>query len=67
MGTGRCQSMTGVTLTLFCGRVHAMEEQLRDQESRAEQRFQEELRKHQELLSKLEREKNGEIEMLTNR
>ncbi|XP_072415143.1 rab11 family-interacting protein 4-like isoform X2 [Chiloscyllium punctatum] len=53
--------------TQLVHRVHAMEEQLRDQESRAEQRFQEELRKHQELLSKLEREKNGEIEMLTNR
>ncbi|XP_048411105.1 rab11 family-interacting protein 4-like isoform X2 [Stegostoma tigrinum] len=53
--------------TQLVHRVHAMEEQLRDQESRAEQLFQEELRKHQELLSKLEREKNAEIEMLANR
>uniref|UniRef100_UPI00398EDEBB rab11 family-interacting protein 4-like n=1 Tax=Pristiophorus japonicus TaxID=55135 RepID=UPI00398EDEBB len=48
-------------------RVHAMEEQLKDQETRAEEVFHEELRRHREILSKLEREKNTEIEMLSAR
>ncbi|XP_078082011.1 rab11 family-interacting protein 4B [Mustelus asterias] len=53
--------------TQLVHRIHAMEEQLKDQEMRAEEVYQEELRKHRELLNKLEREKNAEIEMLTAR
>ncbi|XP_041072795.1 rab11 family-interacting protein 4-like [Carcharodon carcharias] len=53
--------------TQLVHRVHALEEQLKDQESRAEEVFQEEMRRHREILNKLEREKNAEIEMLTAR
>ncbi|XP_072339993.1 rab11 family-interacting protein 4A isoform X3 [Scyliorhinus torazame] len=53
--------------TQLVHRVHAMEEQLKDQETRAEEVFQEEFRRHREILNKLEREKNVEIEMLTAR
>lgn len=48
-------------------RVHELEEQLKDQETRAEQSVQEGLRRHREAYSKLERDKNTQIELLTNR
>uniref|UniRef100_UPI003AAC4EC7 rab11 family-interacting protein 4B isoform X1 n=2 Tax=Centroberyx gerrardi TaxID=166262 RepID=UPI003AAC4EC7 len=48
-------------------RVHELEEQLKDQEARAEQNMQEELRRHREAYSKMERDKNTQIELLSNR
>lgn len=48
-------------------RVHELEEQLKDQETRAEQNVQEGLRRHREAYSKMERDKNTQIELLTNR
>lgn len=48
-------------------RVHELEEQLKDQETRAEQSVQEGLRRHREAYSKLERDRNTQIELLTNR
>ncbi|XP_034387627.1 rab11 family-interacting protein 4B isoform X6 [Cyclopterus lumpus] len=48
-------------------RVHELEEQLKDQETRAEQSLQEGLRRHRESYSKMERDKNTQIELLTNR
>ncbi|XP_067884045.1 rab11 family-interacting protein 4A [Heterodontus francisci] len=53
--------------TQLVHRVHAMEEQLKDQETRAQEVFLQELRRHRDILNKLEREKNAEIEMLTTR
>lgn len=48
-------------------RVHELEEQLKDQETRAEQSVQEGLRRHREAYSKLERDRNTQIELLTSR
>ncbi|XP_069779121.1 rab11 family-interacting protein 4B [Narcine bancroftii] len=48
-------------------RVHAMEEQLREQESRAEETLHLEVRRHRNLLSKLELDKNAQIEALNSR
>lgn len=48
-------------------RVHELEEQLKDQETRGEQNLLEELRRHREAFSKMERDKNTQIELLTNR
>lgn len=58
-------------ITLLCDvhqlRVNELEEQLKDQETRAEQNVQEGLRRHREAYSKMERDKNTQIELLTNR
>ncbi|XP_047434761.1 rab11 family-interacting protein 4B isoform X1 [Mugil cephalus] len=53
--------------TQLVHRVHELEEQLKDQETRAEQNLQERLRRHREAYSKLERDKNTQIELLTSR
>ncbi|XP_055367547.1 rab11 family-interacting protein 4B isoform X3 [Betta splendens] len=53
--------------TQLVHRVHELEEQLKDQETRAEQNAQEGLRRHREAYSKMERDKNTQIELLTNR
>ncbi|XP_042198347.1 rab11 family-interacting protein 4A [Callorhinchus milii] len=48
-------------------RVHALEEQLKDQETRAEEHLQEEERRQRDLLTRVEREKSSEIEILSFR
>ncbi|XP_035992728.1 rab11 family-interacting protein 4B isoform X1 [Fundulus heteroclitus] len=53
--------------TQLVHRVNELEEQLKDQETRAEQNFQEELRRHREAYSKMERDKNTQLELLTSR
>ncbi|XP_059195520.1 rab11 family-interacting protein 4B isoform X2 [Centropristis striata] len=53
--------------TQLVHRVHELEEQLKDQETRAELNLQEELRRHRESYSKMERDKSTQIELLTNR
>ncbi|XP_061086681.1 rab11 family-interacting protein 4B isoform X2 [Conger conger] len=53
--------------TQLVHRVHELEEQMKDQEARAEQTMEEELKRHREAYSKMEREKTTEIELLTNR
>nr|XP_046266966.1 rab11 family-interacting protein 4B isoform X1 [Scatophagus argus]XP_046266975.1 rab11 family-interacting protein 4B isoform X1 [Scatophagus argus]XP_046266984.1 rab11 family-interacting protein 4B isoform X1 [Scatophagus argus]XP_046266992.1 rab11 family-interacting protein 4B isoform X1 [Scatophagus argus] len=53
--------------TQLVHRVHELEEQLKDQETRAEQNLQEGLRRHREAYSKMERDKSTQIELLTNR
>ncbi|XP_029287667.1 rab11 family-interacting protein 4B isoform X2 [Cottoperca gobio] len=53
--------------TQLVHRVNELEEQLKDQETRSEQSLQEELRRHRESYSKMERDKNTQIELLTNR
>uniref|UniRef100_A0A8C4EBS9 RAB11 family interacting protein 4 (class II) b n=1 Tax=Dicentrarchus labrax TaxID=13489 RepID=A0A8C4EBS9_DICLA len=50
--------------TQLVHRVNELEEQLKDQETRAEQNLQEELRRHREAYSKMERDKNTQIEIL---
>lgn len=53
--------------TQLVHRVNELEEQLKDQETRAEQNMHEGLRRHRESYSKMEREKNTQIELLTSR
>ncbi|XP_041642061.1 rab11 family-interacting protein 4B isoform X2 [Cheilinus undulatus] len=53
--------------TQLVHRVNELEEQLKDQETRAEQNLQAELRRHREAYSKMERDKNTQIELLTGR
>lgn len=48
-------------------RVNELEEQLKDQETRAEQNVKEGLRRHREAYSKMERDKNTQIELLSSR
>ncbi|XP_023256684.1 rab11 family-interacting protein 4 isoform X2 [Seriola lalandi dorsalis] len=53
--------------TQLVHRVHELEEQLKDQETRAEQNLQEGLRRHREAYSKMERDMTTQTELLTNR
>uniref|UniRef100_A0A1A8JRS1 RAB11 family interacting protein 4 (Class II) b n=1 Tax=Nothobranchius kuhntae TaxID=321403 RepID=A0A1A8JRS1_NOTKU len=53
--------------TQLVHRVNELEEQLKDQETRAEQNLQEQLRRHREAFSKMERDKNTQMELLTSR
>lgn len=48
-------------------RVHELEEMVKDQETTAEQALEEEVRRHREAYSKLERERSTEIELLHTR
>ncbi|KAF7698293.1 rab11 family-interacting protein 4A isoform X2 [Silurus meridionalis] len=48
-------------------RVHELEEQIKDQETRAEQNLEEELKRHREIYSKMEKDKSNQIELLSNR
>ncbi|XP_053088174.1 rab11 family-interacting protein 4B isoform X3 [Pangasianodon hypophthalmus] len=53
--------------TQLVHRVHELEEQLKEQEARAEQIMDDELRRHRDAFNKLERDKNAQIEILNNR
>ncbi|XP_066498629.1 rab11 family-interacting protein 4A [Hoplias malabaricus] len=53
--------------TQLVHRVHELEEQIKDQETRAEQSLEEELKRHREIYNKMERDKSTEIELLSNR
>ena len=48
-------------------RVHMLEEQLRESELRAEERLQEEQKRHREIMVRVEREKQLQIENCTIR
>ncbi|CAL8342872.1 unnamed protein product [Merluccius merluccius] len=48
-------------------RVNELEEQVKDAEMRVEQSVEEELRRHKEAYSKMQREKSTEIELLSNK
>ncbi|XP_057699893.1 rab11 family-interacting protein 4B [Corythoichthys intestinalis] len=48
-------------------RVNDLEEQLKDQETRESQNLLDELKRHREAFSKMENDKNTEIELLNNR
>ncbi|XP_051997196.1 rab11 family-interacting protein 4B isoform X2 [Xyrauchen texanus] len=53
--------------TQLVHRIHELEEQLKDQETKAEHMMEEELRRHREAYSRLEKDKNSQIQLLTNR
>ncbi|XP_020507266.1 rab11 family-interacting protein 4A isoform X1 [Labrus bergylta] len=48
-------------------RVHELEEQVKDAEARADQTLEEETKRHREAFSKMERDRNTEIDLLCNR
>lgn len=48
-------------------RVHELEEQVKDAEARADQSLEEETKRHREAYSKMERDRNMEIDLLCNR
>ncbi|XP_061627546.1 rab11 family-interacting protein 4B isoform X1 [Phyllopteryx taeniolatus] len=48
-------------------RVNELEEQLKDQETRENQNLQGELKRHREAFSKMEQDKNTQIELLNSR
>lgn len=66
MAACSCGPEESLTLSPLC-RANALEEQLKEQELRADQTLLEEIKKQRELLSKMEREKSIEIENLQAR
>ncbi|XP_061568081.1 rab11 family-interacting protein 4A [Cololabis saira] len=48
-------------------RVHELEEQVKDAETKAEETLEEEMKRHREVYSKMERDRNTEIDLLFNR
>ncbi|XP_062853426.1 rab11 family-interacting protein 4B [Trichomycterus rosablanca] len=53
--------------TQLVHRVHELEEQLKEQEMRAKQTLDDEQQRHRDSLSKLERDKDTQIDLLNNR
>uniref|UniRef100_A0A3Q4ARH2 Uncharacterized protein n=1 Tax=Mola mola TaxID=94237 RepID=A0A3Q4ARH2_MOLML len=53
--------------TQLVHRVHELEEQVKDAETRADQILEEETKRHRETYSKMERDRNLEIDLLFNR
>lgn len=51
----------------FLSRVHELEEQMRDAETRADQSLEDETRRHREVYSKMKKDKNQKFDMLHNR
>lgn len=50
-----------------CPRVHELEEQVKDAETRADQSLDEEMKRHREAYSKMERERNTQIDQLSKK
>ncbi|KAL4657905.1 rab11 family-interacting protein 4A-like [Arapaima gigas] len=48
-------------------RVHELEEQVKDQEVRAEQTLEDEIKRHREVYCKMGRDRSAQIELLSNR
>lgn len=48
-------------------RVHELEEQVKDAEARADQSLEDEMKRHREAYSKMERDRNTEIDLLSNK
>lgn len=47
--------------------MHELEEQVKDAETRAHSSLEEETKRHREAYSKMERDRNLEIDLLCNR
>ncbi|XP_029365049.1 rab11 family-interacting protein 4B [Echeneis naucrates] len=67
LANGEVKSRLKQENTQLVHRVHELEEQLKDQETRAELNLQDGLRRHREAYSKMERDMNTQTELLTNR
>ncbi|KAM7372581.1 hypothetical protein PAMP_009739 [Pampus punctatissimus] len=53
--------------TQLVHRVHELEEQVKDAEARADQSLEDETKRHREAYSKMERDRNTEIDLLCSR
>nr|XP_020463987.1 rab11 family-interacting protein 4A-like [Monopterus albus] len=53
--------------TQLVHRVHELEEQVKDAEAKADQSLEEETKRHREVYSKMERDRNMQIDLLCNR
>lgn len=51
----------------FSSRVHELEEQMKDAETKAAESLEEETKRHREAYTKLDRDRNTEIDLLCNR
>lgn len=47
--------------------MHELEEQVKDAEARADQNLEDETKRHREAYSKMERDRNLEIDLLCSR
>ena len=63
----KCFILVCVCVCVCVCRVHELEEQIKDQETRSDQILEEELKRHREALNKMERDKMHELELLGNR
>lgn len=54
--------MLQIDIYLFTCRVMILEEQLREEQVRGEERLQDETRRHRDLIARVEREKQLELE-----
>ncbi|XP_051561983.1 rab11 family-interacting protein 4B-like [Myxocyprinus asiaticus] len=64
---GEAKSKLKQENTQLVHRIHELEEQLKDQETRAEHMMEEEIRRHREAYIRLEKDKHSQIELLSNR
>ncbi|XP_029014855.1 rab11 family-interacting protein 4A [Betta splendens] len=53
--------------TQLVHRVHELEEQVKDAEARADQNLEEEMKRHRETYSKMEKDRNLQIDLLSNK
>lgn len=70
MGLITCISLNaykGGNVLFLPPRVHELEEQVKDAETKADQVLEEEAKRHREAYSKIERDRNLEIDLLCNR
>uniref|UniRef100_A0A672FJP4 RAB11 family interacting protein 4 (class II) a n=1 Tax=Salarias fasciatus TaxID=181472 RepID=A0A672FJP4_SALFA len=63
----RLRNLCGTGCMFLVSRIHELEEQVRDTETRADQSLEEELKRHREACSKMDRDRNTEIDLLCNR
>lgn len=58
---------TCASLFLLPPRVHELEEMVKDAETKADQLLEEEAKRHREAYTKIERDRNLEVDLLCNR
>ncbi|XP_075936147.1 rab11 family-interacting protein 4A isoform X1 [Anarhichas minor] len=67
LANGDLKSKLKQANTQLVHRVHELEEQVKDAEARADQSLEEETKRHREAFSKMDRDRNIEIDLLCNR
>ncbi|XP_041826651.1 rab11 family-interacting protein 4A [Melanotaenia boesemani] len=67
MANGDLKSKLKQENTHLVHRVHELEEQVKDAETKAAESLQEEMKRHRDTYSKMERDRNSEIDLLCSR